>query len=129
MSNKIKHPRGVIPKRILLLFDCFGILGTLGGYGQSALAKEMNLSPQIIRRRAADARMSRACRGMPIDQVKDLARIACREIAPLREVKWQELAAWIIGLDELNTMSSKVRTIEAWMVKMDVRKPADAAAQ
>lgn len=126
---KIKHPRGVIPKRILLLFDCFGMLGALGGFGQSALAKEMNLSPQIIRRRAADARMSRVCRGMPIDQVKDLARIACREIAPLREVKWQELAAWVIGLDELNTMSSKVRGIEAWMVKTDARKQADAAAQ
>ncbi len=126
--STIKHPRGVIPKRILLLFDCFGILGTSQGYGQSALSREMNLSPQIIRRRAADARMGRVCRGMPIDQVKDLARIACREIAPLREVKWQELAAWLVGLDELNTMNKLVPAIERWMVKTDIRKAADAAA-
>lgn len=118
---RTKRPTGVIPDRILLLLDCFGALGAKHSYGQSALAEETNLSPQIIRRRAADARMGRVCRGMPIDQVKQICQIAVREIEPLRGVCPQELAAWCIGLDKLHTMTPRVPKIREWMKGIDPR--------
>src|SRR4051812_41007745 len=121
-----KYPRGIINDRILLLLDCFGVLGTKKGYGQSALAAETNLSPQIIRRRASDARMGRKSRGMPVDQVMQICQIATREILPLREMRWQELVAWCIGLDDLHKVDEKF--VREWMKLTTSRNTPKAAA-
>jgi hypothetical protein len=117
--NKIEYP-GIAAERVALLFDCFAALGTLKQYGQTDLAHEMKVRPQIIRRRAADARHDRNSRGMPIDQVKQVAKIAVREIPPLKETKWQAVVAWLLGLDDLiekNTLPD----LEKWRKNTDPR--------
>jgi len=116
---------GVCPERITLLFDCFAALGTLKGYGQTQLAAEMHIAPQIIRRRAADARHGRGGRGMPIDQVKQMCHIACREIPPLHKTLGeQHVIAWLIGLDKLTTFKTAVVPfMRRWMEETDPRAP------
>ena len=113
---------GVLPDRITLLFDCFAALGTLKGYGQTQLASEMQVAPQIIRRRAADARHARPGRGMPIDQIKLMAKIAVREIEPLQKQAAESLTAWIVGLDSLTKIDDRiVEAVSDWLARTDPR--------
>lgn len=104
---------GTIYSRIALLFDCFARLGATQSKGQTQLAHEMKISPQVIRRRAADARHHRHPRGMPLDQLKQMAMIAVRDIPPLRDVHWQVVVAWAAGLDDLVRLDAKA--LESWI--------------
>ncbi len=123
--RNIDNP-AIFPSRMTLLFDCFAALGTLKAYGQTQLATEMRIRPQVIRRRAADARKGGPSRGMPVDQIKHMAQIAAREIPPIRALNmgWQFVAAWMIGLDELTHFEKRcVPKISTWLSKHDPRAP------
>jgi len=109
--------QGINPSRVALILDCFASMGSAKLYGQSDLARDMGVSPQIIRRRAQECRQGIARRGMPIDQVKKMCEVAVQQIPPLREENQERLTAWCIGLDSLfpllvERLSAK---LEAWL--------------
>lgn len=120
----MRDKSGVVASRYTLLLNCFAGLGALKQYGQTQLAAEMRVSAQIIRRRAADARHERCQRGMPVDQLKSLARIVVREIPPIRDSghSSESLVAWMLGLDTLTTFDADVaKPLRAWWGITDPR--------
>lgn len=119
--------QGIHPSRVALILDAFASMGSAKLYGQSDLARDMGVSPQIIRRRAQECRRGIARRGMPIDQVKKMCEVAVVQIPPLQGEDRERLVAWCIGLDSLcpllvERLSAK---IEAWL---DDKPALDAKA-
>lgn len=120
----MRDHQGVIHGRMTLIFSCFSALGTLKAYGQTQLASEMRIRPQIIRRRAASSRHGRQGRGMPVDQLKQLAHIAVRELPPIKLSghSSESLVAWLIGLDTLTTFDADVhKRLRKWWRETDPR--------
>ena len=89
------------PDRLSILFEEFAHMGIAGGYGKTDLAAELWVSPQIVRRRASEARRGCLSRSFPLDQLMQIAQIAVREIERIQDLSHQVVMAWLLGLDAL----------------------------
>lgn len=102
MSTTASTPHA---QRLALLLGLFAHQGRHGGYGQKQLARDMQVSPQALRRRAKLAREGQA-QAMTVTQLHQLAQLAYRELRTrLRHVgrTWQEIAAWLQGIEAPGT--------------------------
>ena len=88
-------------ERLGQLLGFFAEQGRHGGYGQKQLAAELGLTPQALRRRSALALRGTAPQAMAVAQLHQLAQISVARVAQLRGKDWQEVAAWLQGLDRL----------------------------
>lgn len=94
-------PKDPQAERLGQLLGYFAEQGRHGGYGQKQLAAELGLTPQALRRRSALALRGTAPQAMAVAQLHQLAQISVAQVAQLRGKDWQEVAAWLQGLDRL----------------------------
>jgi hypothetical protein len=97
----VSAPKDPQAERLGQLLGFFAEQGRHGGYGQKQLAAELGLTPQALRRRSALALRGTAPQAMAVAQLHQLAQISVAQVAQLRGKDWQEVAAWLQGLDRL----------------------------